>query len=82
MIYNEHTITSLTEMPYDDLTVEEMVKDANVRNGMIEFANTICHNVALLDNGVVKATKELKDLEEFLHTVLWYNYQLKEFVKV
>lgn len=67
--------------PYDDLTIDEMINDKHVKTTMIEFSKTICGNVGLLNNGVVKAVRDMTTEEKF-NVVMFYKYSDKEFIKI
>ena len=67
--------------PYDDLTIDEMINDKHVKTTMVEFSKTICGNVGLLNNGVVKAVRDMTTEEKF-NVVMFYKYSDKEFIKI
>lgn len=79
-MYREFEVKNIIG-PYDDLTIDEMINDKNVKTTMIEFSKTICGNVGLLNNGVVKAVRDMTNEEKF-NVVMFYKYSDKEFIKI
>lgn len=80
MRYNEFELSEIIG-PYDDLTIDDMINDKAVLQRMREFANTICGNVGIIDNGLVKAVKDMSTEERF-RVVMFYQYMNKEFIKI
>jgi hypothetical protein len=79
-MYREFELKEIIDS-YDDETINEMINDDNVKGFMIEFAETICGNVAILDNGVVKAMNDICNQDKF-HIVMIYKYFDREFIKI
>ena len=79
-MYREFELSSIIG-PYDDLTIDEMINDKDVKRHMVEFSKTICGNVGLMNNGIVKAVKDMTTEEKF-NVVMFYRYTEKEFIKI
>lgn len=79
-MYNEFEVKDIIS-PYDDLTIDEMIHSKDVKNHIIEFSKTICSNVGLMNNGVVKAVRDMSTEEKF-NVVMFYRYTEKEFIKI
>lgn len=80
MRYNEFEPSEIIDL-YDDLTIEDMITNKTVLRRMKEFGDTICGNIGILNNGVVKAVRDMS-IDDKFNTVMFYKYSEKEFIRI